>query len=77
MTPPIFQLLIIAFGLFLVIKSVYSGALIGILPLGWFVADGLPSSLAVPIWLLSSLIFGLLLLIRLGKNDRNTKKLPQ
>lgn len=76
--PNAIQLFIIAFALFITIKTVYGGMTIGILPLGWWIADTLPPFLSVIIWLLSVYIFGNLLLIQLRKyNARNTHKLPQ
>ncbi len=70
--PSAVQLLIIAFALFLTIKTIYGGVTIGILPFGWWVADIFPPFISVVIWLLSVYIFGSLLVIQLRKHDART-----
>ena len=76
--PNALQLLLIAFALFLTIKTISGGVTIGILPLGWWVADIFPPFLSVLVWLLSVYIFGSLLVIQLRKYDaRNTHKRTQ
>ena len=74
--PTSIQLLLIAFGIYFATRSVIDGMIISTPAFGYFLADGLSADIGIPLFLLSCLVFGAVLLIRM-QDVRNIKTKPK
>ena len=73
--PTSIQLILIAFGIYFATKSILDGMIISLPAFSFWIADGLPADIGIPLFLSGCLFFGAVLLIRM-KNVRDTKTKP-